>query len=607
MTLRTPVSARLAPLLALLLSLGLAGCADDTEAGDEETTQAGPASLSAYPPVGGQGTTLELDLSASRSFFAFDGTTVDLGDGITIDAVTVSDGWGATARLTIDPSAALGSRDIVVSSGDRTKTLTDAFEVISESFTVTPSSARIGETADVDLLGVNTTWMQGSTWPSFGAGVEVDTFTVLSETLATATVSVDPDALPGWRNVVVDAGGGNVVTAYDGLLVDRVSLAATFDPEVAEQGDTVEFTIRARGTSFREDRLPQISFVDRFGANPDIVVDNLVWLDAENVYGQMTLSNAAALGMREVRLDNGDEGIVIPDAFEVIGGDWSIDEVAVDLSFTVVRSKDNTTGEVSESVRASCTFFIPLDPPCPGPPSGSGTPPPSVGKETELDGNGFGGAEASEGGAGEDNAEDCPFPKTLSAGDYVWLESDSNVVTLEKVEDASSGMLTYQGQGLTMADYVPNEAYDLHTQGAPEGEGIGEYVLDDVVLTVPRDWQWLTPDLWGNYTHDRAEDFVFTWTPTGSYPDALFVVDIFTERNPGPLSMEGWFGYLQAFPFDDGVHAFTAAEMSFLAPGQVPVNAYTFKLGPEFGLPGSIYQTNQAVSYIYLAQTLFLE
>ena len=36
----------------------------------------------------------------------------------------------------------------------------------------------------------------------------------------------------------------------------------------------------------------------------------------------------AALGMREVRLNNGDEGIVIPDAFEVIGGAPAIYEGA---------------------------------------------------------------------------------------------------------------------------------------------------------------------------------------------------------------------------------------------------------------------------------------
>ena len=82
---------------------------------------------------------------------------------------------------------------------------------------------------------------------------------------------------------------------------------ATFDPEVAEHCWLyVEFTIRQ--DAFQEDRRLQSTFVDRYGDNPDIVVDSLVWLDAENIYGQMTLSNAAALGMREVNEQRSDGG-----------------------------------------------------------------------------------------------------------------------------------------------------------------------------------------------------------------------------------------------------------------------------------------------------------
>ena len=35
------------------------------------------------------------------------------------------------------------------------------------------------------------------------------------------------------------------------------------------------------------------------------------------------------------------------------------------------------------------------------------------------------------GGGGGD--EDCPFPTTLSAGGYVWFESNANIVTAESL------------------------------------------------------------------------------------------------------------------------------------------------------------------------------
>ncbi len=606
LALRSPRPSRIGALALLLAVPLVTGACKSTDKGATDTAAgeaAGPASVSLFPPKGGQGTTLEVDLSASRSFFDYSNIVVDFGEGITVESVTVDDAWGARATINIEDGAELGRRSVQVETSGREKTLTDAFEVISESFIVDPDSVRIGETVNVDLVGRNTAWQGGVTWPSFGDGVRVDEFSVLSETLATATISVAPSTLPGWRNVVMDNGAGDLVTLYDGLKVDRVALAATFDPTIAEQGDTVEFTIQARGTQFREDQPPRLTFFDRFGENPDIVVDNIVWLDAENVYGQMTLSNASALGMREVRLDNGDEGIVIPDAFEVIGGDWDLSQVAIDLSFTVVRNRDNTTGIVSESVRASCMFYIPLDPPCPqGGGSGSGS---EAGSDpAPYDQNGAWGATGEGSGGG---GEDCPFPTTVPAGDYVWLESDANVITLEKTYDTASGMVYYTAPDLVLADYVPRNLYDLHTQGEPEGEGIGEYLLDGVLPTVPADWTWTSPILTGNYTHNRAEPFVYTWTPALTYPDATFWVSIFTKQSPGPLSMENWSGYVGAMPFDDGVHQFSAEEMTWLAPGGVPVYAYSFIQGREFGLPESIYQTNVGISYIYLSQYMVLE
>ena len=61
----------------------------------------------------------------------------------------------------------------------------------------------------------------------------------------------------------------------------------------------------------------------------------------------MTLSNAAALGDRDVQINVSGEGIRIPDAFEVVGGDFDIRNVAIDLYFVV--SRQTTPPETSSS------------------------------------------------------------------------------------------------------------------------------------------------------------------------------------------------------------------------------------------------------------------
>ena len=597
-------------LLPLLLSL--AACTGSVKDGSD--AEDGYASLLAVdPPRGGQGQTISVALEATDSIYSYEGDLIaDFGDGITVDSVEVADGWTARATITIEPDAELGGRDVSVDMDGSAFSLTDGFEVIAESFEIDPDSGRMGETVDVTFLGHNTSWTSGVTWPTLGDDIEVLEFTVLSESLAAATVVIGPDALPGWRDVSMGE-GAEYLTLYDGFKVDRVGIAATFDPTEVPQGDTVEFTVKGRGTDFSGDSV--LTFLDAFGENADIEVDSITVIDAENFYGRMSASNAAALGPRDVLVTTDDESVLIPDAFEVIGGDLSLEDVAISLGFYVVRAIDNSTGEISESVIASCTFFIPLDPQCPPDPEDTGA---ECTDGEDNDGDGFVDCKDSDcSSAGvcpgpspydvnvlvesPDNGEwDCPYPSTVGAGDYVWLESATNVVTLEKVEDPSSGTVYYYGYGLTMDDYVPGEVYDLHTQG--EDGGVGEELLPEVLPTVPADWSMVSPDLWGNYTHDRAEDFVYEWTPAETYADAIFAASV-----SGTLEETGEGGAVSALPWDDGIHTFTSDQMSQLAAGPGNFTAYSVIKGPYFGLPDSIYQTNQASSYIYLQAYLVLE
>ena len=541
------------------------------------------------PPAGGLGQSMAVTVLADTSAFEFGATSLDFGAGILVESVTVQDGWTAVADILIEPDADIGQRDVTVEISGSTSVLDRAFRVTEEFFTVTPDRGKLGETVDVELVGTNTRWKAGRTWANFGDGVDVLDVSVISETLLNATISIDADAPPGLRDVYTED-SGKIVTLYDGFQVDRIALGAVFDPVEAEQGDTVEFTVFARGTNFLQDETT-ITFFDGDGLNPDIRVDSITVLDAENLWGRMTLSNAAELGLRDVLLTTADEGLRIPDAFTVIGGDYSLDEVAIDLRFTVVRGLDNSSGGISESVQASCVFFIPLDPPCPSG-GGMGSKP----EPSPYDTNAIGPITGS-----GSSSEDCPNPTTFSAGDYVWLESDKNIVTLEKQVDAASGMISYVGVGLTLADYVPDNVYDLHLQGDPDG--LAEEIVERVLPTVPSDWSMISPQLWGNYTHDRTQDFVYSWTPAMTYPDAIFITSI----SGTTWAETGDPGLAISIPWDDGEHTYFGSELINFDPNPVSFTAYSYIEGPEFGLKNSIYQENQSESYIYLGASMVLK
>jgi hypothetical protein len=594
------------PLLALL------GCTDADKAGDDTSVE-GISGMTFWPPEAGRGTEVDARIEAGGSVFNFGGTTnLDLGAGVTVNSVTVLDGWSATANLTIEAGAELGPRTAAIDTGRGEYSIGDALTIVDDSFTLTPDRARIGESVVVEILGQNTEWENGTTWANFGDEIEVTAVDVLSETYAVATVTVGPEAIPGFRDVAMEV-GPDLTTLYNGFQVDRVALSARFDPVSAAQGETVEFTIEGSGTHFSEDS--EIEFWKGGYENGDVVVDSVTIIDAENLFGRMTVSNAAEIGFRDVMVTTDDEGVFMEDAFEVTDGEADLTDVGISLAFYVARGIDNATGAISEVVVGQAIFYIPLDPSCPNSPEAYAC---SDGEDN--DGDNF--IDCYDNDCSNDPAcasgpmpydangvfptyttggtSDCPSPITLGAGDYVWFESDCNIVQLEKFVDGASGMIYYTAD-LTLDDYCFDQLYDLHTQG--EDGGIGEYVLEEVQPTVPADFHMVDPEWWGNFTHNRAEDLTYTWTPAQTYPDAFFVTQI-----SGNLVATGEGGFAGSIPWDDGEHTYTSDELSQLEPGNATfVAVSTIPEGPAFGFPFSTIQTNKSSTSVQVQGTLVLE
>jgi len=581
-TLRTSCALSAALLLALPV---FSGCDPSDPDGSDATPSSNVITLD--PAVGGLDTSLSVRVAASWSAFDFEGSTLDFGEGITVDELLVLDAWNIDADITIAADTAMGPRDVVVESAGYTRTLVDGFTVIEESFSISPDVGMLGETLEVEFAGWNTAWEGGVTWPSFGDGISIMDFTVITDQLAVATLSVAGDTYAGPRDVLMET-GAEVVVLYDGFQVDRAGLAASWDPVLIEQGETVDFEVDARGTSF-VDGESELFVLDAGGESNDYAVDRLEVMDATHLYGEITMSNAARTGFRDVLISTGMEGVVIPNAFEVIDGPLDLSEVAVSMAFNITRGIDNSSCQTAESVYALVWFYIPLDPPCGGGGGmGSGPQPYDVNGVFEN---------PPAGGGGE---EDCPTPTSVPAGDYVWLESDYNTVTLERVDDTTSGMVYYYGFDLTAADYGAGYWYDLHPQG--EDGGLPEYLLEDVQPTVPADWELTSPQLCQDYTHNRAEDFVYTWTAALTYPDAMFSTGI-----PGTIEATGNGGFVGCIPWDDGEHTYTASELSQLVAAPASPYFYSYIEGPDFGLPDSIYQTNPTESFIYLSAYMVLE
>jgi hypothetical protein len=104
--------------LVLVLSVAVAGC------GGTDPTASG-----VFPADGFTGAKLRVEISGDATEWA-DSATVTFGDGVMVGAVTVASPTDIFAEITIDSAAAVGLRDVTVSSGG-SFTLKQAFELKS--------------------------------------------------------------------------------------------------------------------------------------------------------------------------------------------------------------------------------------------------------------------------------------------------------------------------------------------------------------------------------------------------------------------------------------------------------------------------------------------
>ena len=195
-----------------------------------------PTLLSVDPPNVTQGETTTLTLRGAMT--SWDATTtVSLGIGVTVDTVTVNSPTLITAVVTVSDSAGIGFRRASVTTGTETINLDKAVfvntptDTVPQLASVTPNNAMAGETIDVNVSGLNTNFVEGTTTADFGAGATVNSVTVTNATAAVVNVTIDPDAAAGFRTVSLTTGTETAVL-LNGFFVDTDGDPPMVDPDL---------------------------------------------------------------------------------------------------------------------------------------------------------------------------------------------------------------------------------------------------------------------------------------------------------------------------------------------------------------------------------------
>jgi RHS repeat-associated protein len=168
-----------------------------------------PRLLSLSPNNGQQGQqSLTVTINGGFTHFAQGITSANFGTGITVTSLTVNSPTSATVAININPTAAVGSQTVSMTTGGEVALLANGFTVTGTPvlLSINPNSGQQGQTLPVTITGQFTHFVQGVTQVQIGAGVGICSVTVMSPTTLIAQVSVSITAAPGTLPVTVQTG-----------------------------------------------------------------------------------------------------------------------------------------------------------------------------------------------------------------------------------------------------------------------------------------------------------------------------------------------------------------------------------------------------------------
>ena len=295
-----------------------------------------PAITSISPGQGDQGATLNVTIIGSNLSAA---SEVQLGAGIAVNSFTVLSSNQLAANITIVAGSAIGARDVSVTTPGGSFTLPTSFTVKQALPTITsvsPGQDRQGATLTVTLTGTSLT---GASEVRLGAGIAVNSFTVLSPNQLAVNITLAADAAAGNRDVSVTAPGGSFTLPTSFTVRQALPTITSVSPDRGNQETTSDVTIAGTNlTGATEVRL-----------GTGIAVNSFTVLSSNQLTANISLAVGAVIGARDVSVTTPGGSFTLPTSFTVRQALPTITSVSPDrgsqsATLTVTLAGMNLTG-----------------------------------------------------------------------------------------------------------------------------------------------------------------------------------------------------------------------------------------------------------------------
>ncbi|MDD4924267.1 MAG: IPT/TIG domain-containing protein [Dehalococcoidales bacterium] len=266
--------------------------------------QALPVITSVEPNQGRQGETLNITITGSNFTVV---SAIQFGSGISVNSFTILSSNQISTNITISSDAVTGLRDVSVTIPGSSYTFSGGFTVKQSLPLITfvePNQERQGTTLNVTITGANFT---DTSAIQFGAGISVNSFTVIAADQITVNITISSGAATGSRNVTVTTPGGSYTLPNGFTVKQALPVITSIEPNQGRQEETLNITIT--GASFTGTSVVQL------GAG--ISVNSFNVLSSNQISANITVAAGAATGTRDVSVTTPGGSFKLPDSFTV--------------------------------------------------------------------------------------------------------------------------------------------------------------------------------------------------------------------------------------------------------------------------------------------------
>ena len=263
-----------------------------------------PVITSVEPNQARQGETLNVTVIGSNLSGA---TALNFGDGVSVNSFTVLGANQIAASISVTPDAETGVRDISVSTPAGSFTYADGFTVKQDLPLITsvePGEEKQGETLNVTITGANLT---DASAVQFGAGISVNSFTVIAADQITADITISSSAATGVRDVSVTTPGGSYTLPNAFTVKQALPVITYIEPNQGRQGETLNITIT--GANFNG------ASALHFGTG--VSVNGFNVLSSNQIAANISISSDAAAGARDVSVSTSGGSYLLLNGFTI--------------------------------------------------------------------------------------------------------------------------------------------------------------------------------------------------------------------------------------------------------------------------------------------------